>query len=470
MPKRNNKGFSMVEIVITIAIFAVLMVPIVSAIISSMRNTTKAKELQYRNEYAENVMEYVKEDSIESIMNGEYLVSNGSYSVTTTEFSGTEEAASTEADGTKKTYEWNAYKVEGKVKLGTRHTEYSYALEITNEDYCKQFAQGTFIDPNNATFGVVEDLDYTKVALIDGTYANFDQTAEADLLNDKINILKEGDIDAYNQYLQQMVADSNAFSTDRGTRYTIISVQQGATVDGTPQYTVRCTLKYHDEKTSYGKVNFTDKLRNIYATYPVYATTFTGSLPNIYLMYNVCVYNKYYANDYIIFDIDKDIEEEVNMFIIETAETYSSYMSSHLESGDAQPSTDILYRKAGNTSNRDAASIYMLATSDTPLAKLNLYHNFDTTGSVTDVNKKSTNVLFNQLGIANFSALGLGSSGKPLVNRTLTGTERANIGGLSDAKQGERGLYQVKLWISEGNTVDTSKNPTLTGTKGGNES
>ena len=79
IPSKNNNGFSMVEVLIAIAIFAILLIPIVSGIIRSMNRTTDAKTLQYRNEFAENVMEYVKEESLENILRGKYFASVGSY-------------------------------------------------------------------------------------------------------------------------------------------------------------------------------------------------------------------------------------------------------------------------------------------------------------------------------------------------------------------------------------------------------
>ena len=69
MTKKENRGFSIVEIVIAVAIFAIMMIPIGNAIISSLKDSSDAKELQYRNEFAENALEYVKSASMNELKN-----------------------------------------------------------------------------------------------------------------------------------------------------------------------------------------------------------------------------------------------------------------------------------------------------------------------------------------------------------------------------------------------------------------
>ena len=112
------------------------------------------------------------------------------------------------------------------------------------------------------------------------------------------------------------------------------------------------------------------------------------------------------------------------------------------------------------SSSRDEVNIYMAARGD-ELSRLHVYHNFDTyTDGNTKPNTKNAKVKFD-------------------VPITVSGSERyealadnAKIGKLDEATQESRGLYQVKVWMNEGDIddVDTSKDPMISGTKGGSES
>ncbi|MGN0154492.1 MAG: prepilin-type N-terminal cleavage/methylation domain-containing protein [Lachnospiraceae bacterium] len=481
MSKKKNRGFSMVEILVAITIFAILMIPIVTTITNSIRGTTNAKSLQYRNEFAENLMEYVKEDSIESILAKGYLVDNGSYDVNVVSKEDTIAATSP----TGKDSKYVTYDITGKVRLGTKHEEYSYALRISNKQYAEQNAAGTYEDPNNATFGVVENLDYTKVALIDGTMANFDQTAENNILAKKLALLKEKDSDAYEQYVKNVNAGTsssytNRFSDDRANRYITVKVSQEdyKETDGSNhiKYTVSCSLKYVDDSDPL--------LGEVIDVQPVYGTSFIDKLPNIYMMYNVCVYNEFYSPDCIIFDTDDlSKDTDVNVFIIETAEDYSSSLkatasgASSVPNGESSvPSTggsSPLYREADNSISRNDITIYMAATTNTQLNKLHIYHNFDYNLATpnTDYNKKNEKLSYKSL-----SGSGLSTSDyKPLIKmkgllgNTVDKANSAEVGALNTATQGQRGLYLIELWISKGSTVDTSRKATLTGTKGVDE-
>ena len=61
MIQKKNRGVSIVEVLIALAISLIMMLPIVNSLISSMKSTSNAKELQNRNEYAQNLMENVIE-------------------------------------------------------------------------------------------------------------------------------------------------------------------------------------------------------------------------------------------------------------------------------------------------------------------------------------------------------------------------------------------------------------------------
>ena len=60
MVKSNNKGFSLKEIIIAAAIFAIQIYPITNAVISATKSGTKSTKKQYAVEKAEEIMENFK--------------------------------------------------------------------------------------------------------------------------------------------------------------------------------------------------------------------------------------------------------------------------------------------------------------------------------------------------------------------------------------------------------------------------
>lgn len=47
MAKNNNKGFSLVEVIVAIAVFAILIVPLTSQLIGAIRTNETSKKKQY---------------------------------------------------------------------------------------------------------------------------------------------------------------------------------------------------------------------------------------------------------------------------------------------------------------------------------------------------------------------------------------------------------------------------------------
>ncbi len=529
MRRKMNKGISMVEILISIAIFALLMIPIVQGIVSSVKNTTNAKTLQYRNEFAENMMEYVKQDSLVDIMNGDYFSSVGSYTSSGagmdtkatfyTEIAGKYDeslgklataietttgskpnlevtALSRTDDGTgdEIKYPYESYRISGKVNLGTEHDTYSYVMEISNKYYAEKRMNSldTYVDPNHLELGVVEDIDHTKVALINGTIANYDQTVTDAFSTKKIELLKSVDPDWYEIYTEQS-GDVLLFTDDEGARLITVTVS-GSEDKG---YKVECSLKYRDDFSRlsvYSDSDVQDAIDNysieykpFVFVYDVDPTTGKATLPNIYLMYNTCIYNKRFVkHDYIAIDTSgvKD-DTKVNCFVVETAETYSKNLTAankDLGERDADgnlTSTPTLYNTnaLSGVKHRRDVKIHMAATSGSKLENLSVYHNFDLSTN-TDVNLKNTHVLYSDdtfdIDLGDLEIFNK-TDYIPLVTYNADGSVNisnsvANFDGLNGAKQESRGLYEIKIWVQQGDSVDTTKNPTMTGTKGGNES
>ena len=515
MRRKTNKGVSMVEILISIAIFAILMVPIVQGIISSLKQSTEAKTLQYRNEFAENVVEYVKQDSLINIMDGSYFTSIGSYTdsgapitATATFYKQPSEATYDESlnelaalitkkpsislttqDSTlyseqgkqKIFYPYESYSLSGKVKLGTEDEEYSYVMEISNKYYADKEAatKGSYVNPNNLALGIVEDIDHTKVALINGTIANYDQAVTNAFTAKKIELLKTLDPDWYEIYTQQQTG-VDIFADDRGNR--IITVKVSGSEDS--GYKVTCNLKYYDNCESNSNLqsllkDYSIEYNPFEYEYPVDPETKVATLPNIYLMYNVCIYNgQYVSDDYIAIDTSGVTDDtKVNLFVVETAETYSDNVvvaNPELVEwvGDTVTKRPVLYNTsvlAGDEDRRNV-KIHMAAAKGSTLSNINIYHNFDTLGS-TNNNRKNEAILYKDDALDSifnsndYLPLESHSGGSKDVNASV-----ADFNSLDAAKEENRGLYEIRLWIQQGDTVDTTVTPTITATKGGNES
>lgn len=519
MRRKLNKGVSMVEILIAIAIFMILMGPIVGGIISSMNNTTEAKTLQYRNEYVENMMEYVKQDTIADVVDGQYLTSIGSNSLATSATfyiepgkttydpsldevaqvltdngvaisTAESELYSTDSMGKMTFYPYETYMLSGKVKLGTKKETYSYKMEISNKYYAEKEASsgGAFVNPNNLALGVVEDIDHTKIALINGTIANYDSSVSKAFLTKKLEVLKRLEPDWYETYAQQETA-VDMFPNDTATRLITVKVT-GSEDSG---YKVTCSLKYRDNCE--WKPSLKSEMDDYYIeyvpfefNYPVDTNTNKATLPNIYLMYNVCVYNGLFsADDYVAIDTKGVTDDtKVNLFIVETAETYSDNIiqaNADIVSTDAagDPIRPTLYNNnltADYVQRKDVA-VHLAAAKGSDLQNLSVYHNFDIDGRSSTNNEKSNRVYYKASDADLFNFDFSATDYVPLVTYNAAGSKIdythsvANFEHLDKAEQETRGLYDIKVWMVKGDdidAVDTSKPPVMTGTKGGNES
>ena len=60
MAKKNNKGFSLIEVIIAVAVFAILIAPLTAQLISAINVNTKSTKKQYAIEKADDIMELIK--------------------------------------------------------------------------------------------------------------------------------------------------------------------------------------------------------------------------------------------------------------------------------------------------------------------------------------------------------------------------------------------------------------------------
>ena len=66
--KRNNKGISLIEIVVTVAVIAIVVVPLISGFFTAMGINSDSRRMQNATNIAQDVMEVVKAKDIEHVL------------------------------------------------------------------------------------------------------------------------------------------------------------------------------------------------------------------------------------------------------------------------------------------------------------------------------------------------------------------------------------------------------------------
>ena len=64
MVRKKNKGFSLIEVVVAVAILTLLISPILAQVIQTLSVSAAAKEKQYAVENAEYVLNYIQETPV----------------------------------------------------------------------------------------------------------------------------------------------------------------------------------------------------------------------------------------------------------------------------------------------------------------------------------------------------------------------------------------------------------------------
>lgn len=511
MMMKKNKGVSMPEVLIALAVFMVMMIPLVSSLISGIKTTNSSKETQGRDDYARNLMENIKEMpmTVLDTADTDYFTKKGSQNVTITANPvNTTTYHVTKLNGVNAACPFDSYEVYGNAYFGVDHKKYSYLIDVSNEAYAQAESSGSS-NPNHADYGFVESLDQSKVALISATMSNYDSAAYDVILSKKMTDLriqhdkKQAEELAadplYEKELFDVKTEVDKFKNDKGSRQIRVSV----TGSKSAGYEVKCTLYYRDScglaSSETGK-----SLSTLIGTieYVPYVKKFK-TLPNIYLMYNVGVYNNKYMDDFIVCDLDGLADESapVNIFVVETAETFSSdtaslinsssgYSAKLKEANSRVSSGNVLYKKtdedrnAVNAMGNQKVGIYLCVRkqgmNEAKRKRLHIYHNLgvpdgsaynnDANGTaahanaVSDWNTHKKNEKITSLG---------GNTVDNLFGGGTAGGDcevPSSVSVMDRALQDIRDLYTVKIYMREGD-VDAAtlrlSDPVLKGSKGG---
>ncbi|MCM1273355.1 MAG: type II secretion system GspH family protein [Clostridium sp.] len=375
MAKNKNKGFTLLEVMIAIAILTVLLVPIMRQFTQTLDTSRRAKELQYANEAAAYLLEYSQRNDLAKLASGSDATSEANELKLTapanvqTQICNLYDSASGHAIGASGSYvRYKVYEYKiNDVKLGARNTVYhrnvvlddlavqlgaksaasgngykiAYDMtqadlsrfpsgfELTNEGSIVKYNSSGYIEaiacreadlvsnPNDTNLGNMQDLDATKVAIINGTASNFDAQAESLFFSKTMEKLKQTDPKSYEQAMLHTSNDSvlNTIdyvdSTNKITKIYIDFDTCGTADTSDDYYIVKADVYYLNDYsfkiTGNQQINASDVI-----DYNVFSQKFyTDKCPDIYFEYQPYTAdyaygaaNKvtYAANDYIMID------------------------------------------------------------------------------------------------------------------------------------------------------------------------
>lgn len=369
MAKTNNKGFTLVEIIIAVAILSVLLTPVVKQFATTMETSRKAKALQKVNEQAVNEVEefqMVSKEDLDKKYGNPTVHSNlpvtlydtsGNKITSTLTYSAYEYTLADSLIGAKKDKYSNvvvlddlsnkvrAYGDESaekhyKVAYGLTNTELSNfgsGFELTNEGSIVEYDETTgFIksivctdtnrnngtdvscipNPNEENLGNMHNLDKNTVAMIMGDTSSFDSEAFSTLFSKAMDHLREIDYDSWQQALLNVDNESILSQDSMSNSKRLIKIYMDETVDassGENCYVVKVDV-YYDYKYSLiveGKAtgNFHDMV-----SFTVFSQKFfTEEPPEIYFEYQpYCISDSntadavYQSDDYILIDNNVD--------------------------------------------------------------------------------------------------------------------------------------------------------------------
>ena len=289
MMQKKNNGVTLVEVLIALAVFLLLMTPLVNSIILSIKSTDDANELQNRNDYAEYLMETVKNASINDLQDSAKIANY---------FDGSETVNYTAGSG-------DDFEIEGTTYLGPQKEMYSYKIKA---------------EPINSVdgTGIMSDLDPNKAAFIPVTFSNYDDVASEAIIAKNIESAHDGNPKDYRKNAIKRIVKVTVTSSD---------------VSGVKNYQVECSITYKEDKNTDAKE----------IKYELYKQDFSSGIPNIYIMYNSGICNDLQTTDEIEYDLSgvtfKD-KEKINAFIIRTAEDYNKITDDFKNSKDPQAELD----------------------------------------------------------------------------------------------------------------------------------
>lgn len=366
MAKTNNKGFSLIEIVIAVAILSILLTPIIRQFSNTLNTSRRAKALQEANETASYQMEEFQTVSREELDDPNH------YGTPTTKLDNTADLYNTDGTSLSKSVTYTTYtytlpdcevgakkdkysnvvvlddlankvRAQGNASDPT-HYKIAYGLTkadlekfgdgfvLTNEGAIVKYTDGVITavactdttadgdpvsyisDPNEVNLGNMHDLDKNSVAMIMGGTSSFDTEAFSALFSKAMDHLRELDYDSWEQALLNVDSESILSTDTLSSSDRLIKIYTDEKTDAKGKYYVVKVDVYYNYSYSI-QVNDLDADKqaqnnfNDTVTYTIFSQNFrTEDPPEIYFEYQpYCISEKgeavqYKADDYFLFD------------------------------------------------------------------------------------------------------------------------------------------------------------------------
>ena len=363
MAKTNNKGFTLIEIVIAVAILSILLTPILKQFANTLETSRKAKALQQANETAVYEMEefqtVTKEElddkygdpTVHTDMVVRLLDTDGTEITSTLKYSAYEYKLDDRKIGAKQDVYSNVVVLDdlsNKIRAyggesATKHYKVAYNLTdadlgkfgtgftLTNEGSIVEYNDAGFVtaivctdknangtpvsyveNPNEVNLGNMHNLDKNAVALVMGGTSSFDSDAFSALFSKAMDHLRELDYESWQQALLNVDNESILSQDSMNNSKRLIKIYADKAVDSTTGkdcYIVKVDV-YYDY--NYSLVVNGEKKSDFHdmVSFTVFSQKFfTKEPPEIYFEYQpYCISGAnsknaiYQTNDYILFD------------------------------------------------------------------------------------------------------------------------------------------------------------------------
>ncbi len=363
MAKTNNKGFTLIEIVIAVAILSILLTPILKQFANTLETSRKAKALQQANETAVYEMEefqtVTKEElddkygdpTVHTDMVVRLLDTDGTEITSTLKYSAYEYKLDDRKIGAKQDVYSNVVVLDdlsNKIRAyggesATKHYKVAYNLTdadlgkfgtgftLTNEGSIVEYNDAGFVtaivctdknangtpvsyveNPNEVNLGNMHNLDKNAVALVMGGTSSFDSEAFSALFSKAMDHLRELDYESWQQALLNVDNESILSQDSMNNSKRLIKIYADKAVDSTTGkdcYIVKVDV-YYDY--NYSLVVNGEKKSDFHdmVSFTVFSQKFfTKEPPEIYFEYQpYCISGAnsknaiYQTNDYILFD------------------------------------------------------------------------------------------------------------------------------------------------------------------------
>ena len=449
MAKTNNKGFSLIEIVIAVAILSILLTPIIRQFTNTMETSRKAKALQEANETAVYEVEEFQRftrDELDAKYGSPTV--HADLPVTLYDTSGTEIAT----DLTYSTYEYklpdsvigakrdvytnvvtlddlsNKVRAYGgdtatthyKVAYGLTETElanFSNDFKLTNEGSIVKYDSDGNVDavvctdknkngtdvsyvqnPNEVNLGNMHDLDKNSVALIMGGTSSYDSDAYSALFSKAMDHLRDTDRESWEQALLNVDNESILSQSALDTSDRLIKIYTDKGYDNVLKkdyYVVKVDVYYsynYDLLVKETTHNFKDMI-----TYTVFSQKFyTKEPPEIYFEYQpYCISGdstnvQYKADDYILFDNHVD---ECKLYLYKP---YKDQMNAGASDDDYDKAKQEGYVYYTNSSKSERVKIHLASKTNTST------FTFDQKGERTDTTDSKRIYIFTNLDVEGY--------------------------------------------------------------------